>query len=208
MKVFGAGVGRTGTLSLKMALEQVGFGPCHHMTVVLEDRARHVPLWNDAVAGNPDWQAIYQGMQSAVDWPSATFFRELHQAFPEAKFILTHRDPATWAESFGETIYTALSGHDQAPKEVQPWLNMCLAVIGRAGFPLGLDKAALESRFIEHNEAVKASIPADKLLVTRVKDGWEPICRFLEIDQPEGDFPRSNDREEFWRLVDEGTRES
>ena len=79
MKIFGAGVGRTGTLSLRMALEQLGLGPCHHMKVVLENPPHHVPLWNDAIAGTPDWSAIYAGMMSAVDWPTATFYRETRQ---------------------------------------------------------------------------------------------------------------------------------
>jgi len=144
-------------------------------------------------------------MTSAVDWPTASFFRELHAAFPEAKFILTHRDPETWADSFGETIYTALKGRDQAPPEAQPWLDMCINVIARAGFPVGLNKQELAEHFIAHNDAVKATIPAEQLLVTRVKDGWQPICDFLGVAVPDNDFPRSNDREEFWKIVDEGT---
>ncbi|HOB63478.1 MAG TPA: sulfotransferase, partial [Candidatus Competibacteraceae bacterium] len=117
MHVIGAGVGRTGTYSLKLALNQLGLGPCHHMEEVLHNMAVQVPLWTAALEGRPDWQAIYHGYSSTVDWPTACFFRELHAAYPTAKFVLTHRSPESWADSFGETIYKLMAGRDQAPPE-------------------------------------------------------------------------------------------
>jgi hypothetical protein len=205
MYVIGAGLGRTGTLTLRTALDILGFGPCHHMQVVLENPSHHVPLWSAALDGQPDWDAIYAGQKSAVDWPTASFYRELHAAYPEARFILTHRDPATWADSFEETIYTAMAGRDQAPREVQPWLDMCIRVIERAGLPLGLDKHELAARFVAHNEAVKAAIPASQLLQFEVRDGWGPLCEFLGVLEPAEAFPRTNDRAMFWELVNSGT---
>ena len=124
MKVIGAGVGRTGTYSLKLAINQVGLGPCHHMEEVLHKMPLQVPLWSAALAGSPDWPGIYDGYQSAVDWPTACFFRELSRAYPEAKFVLTLRDPERWADSFGATIYKLLAGRDQAPPEMHDWLEM------------------------------------------------------------------------------------
>jgi hypothetical protein len=205
VKVFGAGVGRTGTLTLRTALDLLGFGPCHHMKVVLENPPHHVPLWNAVVDGRAEWSAVYAGQNSAVDWPTASFYRELHAVFPKAKFILTHRDPATWVASFRETIYTAIGNPDQAPPEAKPWFDMCTAVIARAGFPLGLDDSQLAERFAAHNDAVRAAIPASQLLEFQVKEGWEPLCDFLDVAVPAQAFPRTNDRAQFWELVNDGT---
>ena len=134
MNVIGAGVGRTGTYSLKLAINQLGLGPCHHMEEVLHNMPVQVPLWSAALRGRPDWQAIYSGYNSTVDWPSACFFRELHTAFPDAKFVLTHRSPESWADSFGETIYKLLAAKDQAPPEMKAWLEMAAGVVAKTGF--------------------------------------------------------------------------
>lgn len=201
MHVIGAGVGRTGTYSLKIAINELGLGPCHHMEAVMQNRPTQIPLWNAAVEGNPDWHAIYRDHASAVDWPTACFFRELADAFPDAKFILTERSPESWADSFGATIYTLLSQRDSAPTEMQPWFDMCAAVIAKTGFPAGLDRDGLMRGFIAHNDAVKATIPEDRLLVYSVREGWEPLCEFLGVDVPDVEFPNTNNREEFWDLV-------
>ena len=201
LKVVGAGVGRTGTLSLKLAINRLGLGPCHHMEEVLHNMSVQVPPWAAAVNGQPDWDTIYKGYESAVDWPTAGFFRELRAAYPAAKFILTHRSPESWVESFSETIYKALAGKDQAPPEMQAWLDMCVGVIGKTGFPAGLDADGLKRAFTAHNDAVKAAIPAKQLLVYQVKEGWEPLCAFLGVPVPSEPFPRTNDRAEFWELI-------
>ncbi len=179
MNVIGAGVGRTGTYSLKLAINQLGLGPCHHMEEVLHNMPVQVRLWSAALGGRPDWQAIYSGYNSTVDWPTACFFRELHKAYPNAKFVLTHRSPESWADSFGETIYKLLAGRDQAPPEMKEWLEMAAGVVAKTGFPDGLNRDGLIKAFVAHTEAVKNAIPADQLLVFQVKDGWEPLCEFL-----------------------------
>jgi len=201
MNVIGAGVGRTATYSLKLALNHLGFGPCHHMEEVLHNQPEQMPLWAAAVNGQPDWQAIYQGYESAVDWPTAGFFRELSAAYPSARFVLTHRSPESWAESFSHTIYKLLAERDQAPPEMHAWLDMVIGVVTKTGFPGGLDKAGLMRAFTAHNDAVKAAIPADQLLVYQVKDGWGPLCAFLDVPVPTDPFPRSNHRAEFWDRV-------
>ena len=201
MKVIGAGVGRTGTYSLKLAINELGLGPCHHMEEVLHHMPAQVPLWAAAAAGEPDWSRIYDAYDSAVDWPTACFFRELAEEYPEAKFILTRRDPERWADSFSATIYRLLAGKDEAPEEMRAWLDMASDVIARTGFPPGLEKKALEEAFNAHNAAVEATIPAGRLLVFEVKDGWGPLCEFLDVSVPDGDFPRTNHREEFWDRV-------
>ena len=204
MKVIGAGVGRTGTYSLKLAINRLGLGPCHHMEEVLHKRPVQLPLWEAAASGQPDWDAIYDGYESAVDWPTAAFFRELSAAYPEAKFVLTHRSPESWAASFSETIYKLLAGRDQAPEDMRPWLDMATNVIDQSGFPAGLDVAGLMAGFTAHNEAVQEVIPADRLLVYQVKEGWGPLCEFLGVPVPDEAFPRTNDRSEFWELVAAG----
>jgi hypothetical protein len=201
MQVIGAGVGRTGTYSLKLAINQLQFGPCHHMDEVLHNMPVNVPLWSSAVAGKPDWSQIYDGYNSAVDWPTACFFRELVKEFPLAKFILTQRDPGKWADSFGGTIYKLLAGRDEAPQEMRAWLDMACDVIAKSGFPPGLDRDGLIKAFIAHNDVVKETIPASQLLVFEVKQGWEPLCAFLDAPIPAEAFPRSNHREEFWDRV-------
>ena len=201
LKVIGAGVGRTGTYSLKLAINRLGLGPCHHMEEVLHNMPVQVPLWAAAVNGTPDWDRIYKGYESAVDWPTAGFFRELSAAYPSAKFILTTRTPESWAESFSETIYKALAGRDRAPPEQQAWLQMVVDVVSKTGFPAGLDVDGLMRAFSAHNDAVRAAIPAKQLLVYQVKDGWEPLCAFLGAPVPAEPFPRTNDRAEFWDRV-------
>jgi len=201
INVIGAGVGRTGTYSLKLALNQLGVGPCHHMEAVLHNMATQVPLWNAALDGSPDWSELYKDCGSAVDWPTAGFFRELIELYPSAKFILTERDPQNWADSFGSTIYKLLAGKEQGPPEMREWLDMVEGVIAKTGFPAGLGRDGLVNGFIAHNEAVRATIPASQLLIFEVKQGWGPLCEFLDKPVPSDPFPRTNDRAEFWDRV-------
>jgi hypothetical protein len=201
MQVIGAGVGRTGTYSLKLAINRLGLGPCHHMEAVIHDMPTQVPLWNDAADGRPDWGRLYHGFDSAVDWPTARFFRELLQAYPAARFVLTVRDPDKWADSFAATIYKLIGERDQAPADKKAWLEMAERIISATGFPAGMDQAQLARAYAAHNEAVKATIPASQLLVYQVKEGWGPLCGFLGVDVPDEPFPRTNHREEFWDRV-------
>ena len=198
MRLIGLGVGRTGTLSLKLALERLGFGPCHHMLEVEDDMDTQVPHWNAALDGNPSWAAIYEGYESADDWPTAGFARELIAAYPDARFILTTRSPESWAESFSQTIGKLLQETDKFPDEVQAWLAMVTRVVTKTGFPPGLDIPDLMAAFTAHNEAVMAALPPNRLLVFHVREGWAPLCDFLGVPVPDEPFPRRNDRKEFW----------
>ena len=207
VNIIGVGVGRTGTYSLRLAINQLGYGPCHHMEEVMKNLDVQVPLWSEAVKGNMNWDAIYEGFNSAVDWPTAGFFRELIKEYPTAKFILTERSPENWADSFGSTIYKLLAGRDQAPEQMKDWLQMANDVISKSGFPAGLDRDGLMSGFIAHNKAVREAIPEDQLLVFQVKEGWEPLCNFFNQPVPNEAFPRTNNREEFWELVKGGDKD-
>ena len=201
LTVVGVGLGRTGTYSLKLALSELGFGPCHHMEEVAKNLPVQLPLWQAALKGQADWPAIYDGFASAVDWPTARFFRELHAAHPEAKFVLGTRDPQSWAESFGGTIYKLISETEKAPEHLREWLAMAREVIVQSGIPLGADTAGLAAAFVAHGEAVKAAIPRDQLLVHEARQGWAPLCAFLGVSAPDKPFPRTNDRGEFWDLI-------
>ena len=198
LQVIGAGVGRTGTYSLKLALERLGFGPTHHMEEVIKDMDRHVPGWHRAAEGEADWEALYEGYNSAVDWPTASFWRELSEAYPDAKFVISNRSAESWYESFSETIHKLLQGADQAPPPTQPLLAMGKAVIGKAGFYGPTTREELIAAYNTHVAAVRAEIGEDRLLVFDYRDGWEPLCGFLGREVPDEPFPRSNNREDFW----------
>jgi hypothetical protein len=174
------------------------------MEEVLKNMDVQVPLWSEALKGNANWSSIYTGFESAVDWPTAGFFRELIKEYPTAKFILTERNPENWADSFGSTIYKLIEGKDKAPEKMRDWLEMANAVITKTGFPQGLDREGLINGFMAHNKAVRETIPEEQLLVFQVKEGWEPLCKFLNVPVPDEPFPRTNNREEFWELVNSG----
>src|SRR5579862_127333 len=184
-----------------MALNELGLGLCHHMEEVAMHMPVQVPLWQAAVDGHADWATIYQGYRSAVDWPTAGFFRELYEAYPDAKFVHTQRSPESWVASFSETIYMLMGGPDQPPPHMRAWFAMATGLLIKSGFPNGLDKAGLEQAFLAHNAAVKAAIPAKSLLVYEVSQGWEPLCAFLGAPVPASAFPKTNNREDFWEIV-------
>jgi len=198
LKAISAGFGRTGTLSLKLALEQLGLGPCHHMMEVIENGEKQVPLWNGALAGQADFDAIYDGYHSAVDWPSAAFWKELADDYPDAKIILSSRSADSWYNSISETILATVWAPEKWPPQAVAWFTMVSKVLDRS-LGSARTKDELIAVFHAHEAAVKAAIPADRLLVHSAKDGWEPLCAFLGVPVPEGDYPRTNSKEEFFQ---------
>lgn len=201
LKAISAGFGRTGTLSLKLALEELGLGPCHHMKEVLENGPVQVPLWHAATDGKPDFAAIYKGYASAVDWPTAAFWREVAAAYPEAKIILSTRSAEGWYSSFSETILTSLLAKDNWPPPAVPWLTMVYKVVIDRSLGGRTDKDGVIAAFHAQEAAVKAAIPASRLLVHQAKDGWEPLCAFLGVPVPATPYPRTNSKEEFFQLM-------
>ena len=198
LRVIGAGVGRTGTYSMKLALEQLGFGPCHHMEEVDETSTREVGLWMAAVQGKADWAVNYAGFAAAVDWPTAAFWRELAAHYPDAKFLLTVRDPEAWYASFSQTIYPLIEARDRARPEERPFLDMVSAVVTKTGFRLPATREEIIGMFERHVAAVKATISPDRLLVFDVREGWGPLCGHLGVPIPETEFPRTNTVQDFW----------
>lgn len=193
LKVIGAGFGRTGTMSLKLALEQLGFGPCHHMVEVFA-HPEQVPLWSDAADGRPDWDRIFQGYSAAVDWPTATFYKELADHYPDAKVILTERDPESWFGSTQATIFARGFPEDDA--QMGAWARMVMKVIGDLFDRRLDDHDTLVRVFKAHNARVREVIPAERLLVYEVAQGWAPLCEFLGVPVPEGPMPQVNSTEE------------
>ena len=199
--VIGAGFGRSGTTSLKKALEMLGYGPCYHMQTAMT-RFWHCRFWIRARAGEPvDLRKFFRGYNAAVDWPVCEFYREMMQAFPDAKVVLSVRDPERWYDSVLPTLW--------AIDQVLPWWfppsvrQMHYDVIWNARFDgefLDRDKAIAVYR--AHVEEVKRTVPSERLLVFDVAEGWQPLCDFLGKPVPSGEpFPRLNDRRFFDRLL-------
>jgi hypothetical protein len=200
LSVIGAGFGRTGTISLKMALEQLGLGPCHHMEEVF-DNPNQVPAWKAAIDGEgADWDAIYDGYNSTADWPGAHFARELADYFPDAKIILTARPVDSWWESYSKTIMKFLVEFPEGlPPHIDTMANAVIRMLGERTFKSAVDdEQAAKSAYLEHVEHMTTSYAEGRVLSFDVKDGWAPLCEFLGKPVPDGDFPRSNNSEEFW----------
>jgi hypothetical protein len=200
LKVIGAGFGRTGTMSLKLALEELGFGPCYHMIEVFKTQAWD--LWYEAAQdpAHADWATIFKGYNSTVDWPNATYWKELADAYPDAKVILTERDPDQWFDSTQATIFA----NDLGAGMDGGFPRMAAAVVG-ALFDQKLHDRELCTRvFREHNARVRATIPPERLLVYEVAQGWGPLCDFLGVPVPDGPMPKVNSTEEFQANVRAG----
>ena len=196
LEVIGAGFGRTGTMSLKLALEQLGLGPCYHMTEIVEN-PHHARLWRAADAGHRvDWTELFARYRATVDWPACHYYRELMREFPEAKVILTVRDPDQWYDSMANTLYSLkqamqarTGGTRAAAIENRVWRE---TFSGRFE-----DRQHTTAVFERHNAEVIDCVPAERLLVYRVADGWPPLCEFLGVAQPARPFPLINSTRSF-----------
>ena len=189
LKVIGAGFGRTGTLSLKTALEELGFGKCYHMVEILK-KPSHMKLWAEIMQGNKArWDTIFRDYQAAVDWPVAAYYRDLMTAYPEAKVILTVRDPNSWHRSIMTTLYQARRRFFVRLTRIIPVLHQFLNgmeyAIWESAFQNKLeDKDHAIRVFNDHIEEVKRIVPAERLLVFEARHGWEPLCSFLNVPIP------------------------
>jgi hypothetical protein len=199
LKIIGPGFGRTGTNSLKLALEHLGFGPCHHMFEV-RDNPELLPDWEAAARGEAvDWDKVFRGYRSQVDWPGARYWRELAQHFPEAKVILSVRDPDAWFDSVQATIAPFISARGTHPS---PHVNAIAEMAHQAIVTQVFDNRMSERDyatqvFREHIAEVQSEIPAHRLLTFDLRDGWQSLCEFLEVELPEIPFPRTNSSKEF-----------
>jgi hypothetical protein len=196
--VVGAGVGRTGTHSLKLALEQLLGAPCHHMVEVL-GHPEQVAVWTDAIEGRPvDWSAALAGYGAIVDWPGGSFWPELSKAFPNALVLLSVRDPEAWYRSASNTIFLTF---DQMPPELAPWMDELRKLLRDRFSDRFDDPTAMMDAYVRHNDAVRAEIPAHRRLEWNVGDGWSPLCERLGLAVPSEPFPVTNTMNEFREMI-------
>jgi hypothetical protein len=194
LKVVGAGVGRTGTHSLKEALETVLGGPCHHMIEVFA-HPEQIPIWTDAIEGRPvDWSGLMNGYVAQVDWPGASFWPELLDANPDALVILSVRDPEAWYTSATNTIFLGL---DHMEEEMGGWFASMGRLLDDRFCRQLANRDAMIAAFDRHNEEVRRRVPPAQLLEWAPEDGWEPICARLGVPVPDQPFPLTNTTEEF-----------
>jgi len=199
LQVVGAGFGRTGTTSLKLALEKLGFDKCYHMFEV-RAHPEHIALWAAAHRGEAvDWEALFEGYRATVDWPSCNLWYELSERYPAAKVILSTRDPDRWYESVMNTIYpssmAAAESDEPAARAFGKW---AIEIIWNRVFGGRMDDKAHVLDVLERHEAkVKATIPTSRLLVFDAAQGWEPLCAFLGKPVPVEPFPRLNTTDDF-----------
>ena len=206
MKVIGSGLGRTGTLSLKAALEILGFAPCYHMQTVIK-HSKHIKLWQKIAHGKPvPWDDIFAGYQAAVDFPASIFYQELLAHYPDTKVIHTVRDPERWYDSTEETIF-------RFAQNFPAWLRLIIRPLhnfadmqqrliwDRVFDGRFTDRSYAINIFNQATHAVQQHVPPEKLLIFQVKDGWKPLCAFLDVPVPDVPFPHANDRESMQRRM-------
>ena len=214
LQVVGAGFGRTGTLSLKTALENLGFGPCYHMAEVFP-RPEHIMMWHRLAFENQmDWDRLFSGFRATVDWPTARWWREIAAHYPDAKVLLSVRDPEAWYASMINTIYQPMKSPapDNAPELVRLQSQMVRKSILAETFDNRFeDKAHAIEVFKRHTQTVRDSVDPTRLLEFDVREGWTPLCHFLEVPIPDEPFPRLNDTattQAMIRMMNESTRKS
>jgi hypothetical protein len=193
LRLIGAGLGRTGTLSLKVALEQLGYGPCYHMAEVLMQIDTAPGLWLQAHDGQPDWNRIFDGFSSTVDYPACIFWKQLADYYPDAKVLLSVRDPQSWFESTQASIFGPMM---DLLRQTPAATFLDRVLFEQFGDRLH-DRDSMIDHFNRHTDAVVSAIPANRLLVYEAKQGWAPLCAFLGVPVPDAPFPRINSREEM-----------
>ena len=204
LDIIGAGFGRTGTLSLKLALERLGYSKCYHMIEVMA-HSDHVGLWLAAWRGDDPWERIFDGYAAAVDWPVAAFWPRLMAFYPQAKVLLTVRDARRWYKSATDTIFQSMKDGLRSPDAARrERLRMAHEIIVDGTFGGDLNDQARAIAIYEANVArVYSDVPADRLVVFDPKDGWQPLCDALDVATPDEPYPHVNTTGEFrerWRL--------
>ena len=212
MKLIGAGLPRTATTTQMIALEMLGL-PCYHMRDMMADPATSVPQFRKALEGDADWDEIFEGKESIVDWPGSYHWRELMDVYPDAKVLLSVRSAESWVDSMHKTIAAIWFGDSlmhhlaQAQYQIDPvyasWLDVLHDMWTEAGMMVGskADPEMMAAEMEEWNQAVIDTVPAERLLVWNPKDGWEPLCELLDLDVPSEPLPHVNDVETFQKAL-------
>ena len=198
LKIIGAGYGRTGTHSMKLALEELGFGPCYHMFEVMKN-PDSFQLWNDvAFNRSVDWDLILDGYNSGLDWPLCHFWEPLYKAYPDAKVLLTVRPKGEWYTSMQNTIFRHLAGYESRKEGNKKWFAMVKKIILEDTFQDRTeDRSFCESVFEKHNEYVIKNVSANRLIVHNVGEGWTELCLKLGLKEPNIQFPNTNSTKDF-----------
>lgn len=215
LKVFGTGLGRTGTYSLKLALELLGFGKCYHMTELFQNPEGLKHFLQAEKGEKVSWDELFHGYNSAVDYPAARYYKQIAVQYPEAKVIHTHRDPDEWYDSALKTIF--LARNLTIRRLIKFGLKYPVSRVVQKRFHVFrynrklmtlefgndlFDRRKVLKAFEQHTENVVKRIPSDRLLIFKAADGWEPLCRFLNVPVPKDEFPYSNTRDEFLKRID------
>jgi len=197
LQVVGAGLGRTGTTSLKLALERLLAAPCYHMMEVSK-RAGDRLLWKGAFEGAPtDWPAMFEGYAATVDWPGAGVWHEISAVYPEALVLLSVRDVGEWWRSASRTIFPAIASHTPHPTSGRTTSDGMAEAMMRRFTPDYLDERAAKAAYLAHNDDVRASVDPARLLEWRPGDGWEPLAGALGVPVPDEPFPHANTTDQF-----------
>lgn len=198
LKVVGAGLGRTGTHSLKIAFEQLLDGPCYHMLEVL-GRPDQRDTWAAAARGDEiDWASFLADYCATVDWPAAAFWEELSNASPDAVIVLSVRDGDAWWKSASETIFAVLArGAPPDDQGAVDELAMITTLIEKRFTPDWRDRETAIAAYNAHNDRVRAEAPANRLVEWHPGDGWAPLCAALGLEEPSAPFPHVNTTDEF-----------
>lgn len=198
LQVIGAGLGRTGTHSLQLALQQLLGGHCYHMIEVF-GRPDDIAVWHRAADGElPDWDTFLADYRATVDWPASAFYRELADAYPDAVVLLSSRDTEGWWKSANNTIFS-VTRRENPPEDptLLAQMKMIDALFGKRFTPNWTDEAEASRAYEQHNAEVRVTIPADRLIDYRTGDGWNPICEKLGLPIPSEPFPHVNTTDEF-----------
>jgi hypothetical protein len=198
LKVVGAGLGRTGTHSLKIAFEQLLGGPCYHMVEVL-GRPEQRDIWAAAARGDEiDWASFLSDYYATVDWPAAAFWKELSDASPDAVIVLSVREDEAWWKSASETIFAVLArGAPPDDTGAEDELAMITTLLQNRFTPDWRDREGAIAAYNAHNDRVRAEAPASRLVEWHPGDGWAPLCTALGLEEPSVPFPHVNTTDEF-----------
>lgn len=207
LEVIGAGFGRTGTLSLKLALETLGYKKCHHMLEVAKSGTQ-VDYWHRLAQGGPapNWEDVFDGFRACTDFPACIYYEELAEHYPQAKIILTVRDDEAWHRSVMETIHTVWrimpAWVSWLVPRVQKLQHTVDRLVWQGTFNGQIsDPARARALFNAHNRAVQAAVSPERLLVFDVRQGWGPLCEFLARPIPDTPFPRTNETRVMKRRI-------
>jgi len=200
LSVIGAGMGRTGTMSLKVALEMLGFAPCCHLSTIVQTPSLW-SVWGDIIDGKSrDWDSVFGTFKAAVDAPAWFYYRELAAFYPDAKIILTVRDASKWFESTQETVMSDAMG-EMLKNAPPPLYKIVHSTALRSAGDKMHERDHVIGWFERHNAEVTHVIPRERLLVYEVAQGWAPLCQFLNVPVPKEPFPRVNERAQITAMV-------